>query len=60
MRRDGFLSPGTNIVELGAQVLVCHGNQQAVLNLFDAFGVPRPEWSEVLTLADGAPARALF
>jgi hypothetical protein len=59
MRRDGLLHPDIRIVELGSQVLVCHGNQQAVLNLFDAFGVPRPE-GELKTLAEGAPARALF
>jgi len=60
MRRDGFLRSDMKIVELGSQVLVCHGNQQAVLNIFDAFGVPRPESWEVKTLAEGSPARTLF
>jgi hypothetical protein len=60
MRRDGLLSSDIRIVDLGAQVLVCHGNQHAVQNLFDAFGLPPPQQSELKKLAEGAPARALF
>ena len=60
MRRDGLLRAGDGIVELGAQVLVCHGNQQAVLNLFEAFCVPPPELPELKKLAEGSSARALF
>jgi hypothetical protein len=60
MRRDGLFSSDVRIVELGAQVLVCHGNQHAVQNLFDAFGLPPPEQSELKKLAEGASARALF
>jgi hypothetical protein len=60
MRRDGLLCAGARIIELGAQVLVCQGNQQAVLNLFEAFGVPPPGLPELKKLAEGSSARALF
>jgi hypothetical protein len=60
MRKDNLLRSDMRIVELGSQVLVCHGNQQAVLNLFDAFGLPRLEPQELKRLAEGAPARAMF
>ena len=30
--------PGMKVMELGSQVLVCHGEQQSVLNVLQAFG----------------------
>jgi len=60
MRRDGLLSSDVRNVDLGAQVLVCHGNLHAVQNLFDAFGLSPPEQSELKRLAEGSSARALF
>lgn len=60
MRRDGLLHAGMRIVELGSQVLVCHGHQQAILNLFEAFGLAPPEGRELKELAEGSSARALY
>lgn len=60
MRRDGLFDKVNRIFELGAQVIYCQDNEQAVLNLFDAFGVAPPGPQEVKKLARGASARALF
>lgn len=60
MRKDGLLRTSDKFIELGAQDLHCHGNQQAVLNLFEAFGVPPPEVQGLKKLAEGSSARALF
>ena len=60
MRRDGLLPSNVRIVELGAQVIVCHENKLAVQNLFYAFGLPPPTESELKNLAEGSPARVLY
>jgi len=59
MQREGVLAPGLRVMELGSQVIVCHANQQAVLNLLQAFGL-QPGAGELKTLAEGSPARALY
>jgi len=59
LRRDDVLKPGMKVMELGSQVLVCHGEQQSVLNVLQAFG-QQPSADEVKKLAEGSPAAPLY
>jgi hypothetical protein len=60
MRREGLFDDVKRVIEIGAQVLVCHDHHESVLNIFEAFGVSQPKHSELMRLAQGAPARDLF
>ena len=60
MRRDGLFNAVKQVVDIGAQVLVCNDQAQSVLNIFDAFGISPPEPAELIRLCRGASARELF
>lgn len=60
MRRDGLFNAVKQVVDIGAQVLVCHDQAQSVLDIFDAFGISPPEPAELMRLSRGASARELF
>ena len=60
LKVQGVLDGVVEVLELGAQDVVCAHHEQAVIELYKAFGVEPPARDKLAKMIDSGPARAIY